>query len=83
MKLFKLNDYIEVVCDTANTRNGFKHTATLLFNGIDREDTKMCYQNRTWERYQYESVLSRLVERSEVLNEQEKELAKKFISNYH
>ena len=40
-------------CYTTNTRNGFCHTCKV--EGLT--DTKISYLNRTWERYQYESVL--------------------------
>jgi len=60
MKLFKINENVNIVCDSINTRSGFKHTATLFINGCERENTKICYLNRTWERFQYESVLKKL-----------------------
>lgn len=61
MRLFKLDDRYTIVCETINTRKGFKHVATLLDNGFEVESTKICYQNRTWESFQYQCVLSRLV----------------------
>jgi len=60
MKLFKVDENTNVLCRTDNTRNGFKHTATLFINGSERESAKICYMNRTWESYQYQSVLDKL-----------------------
>jgi hypothetical protein len=40
----------------------FKHTAVLLHNGSEVYKTKVCYLNRTWECFTYETVLFRAVE---------------------
>lgn len=50
-------------CYSQGTQYGFRHIA---FKGIvtnpriKKPDNKMCYYNRTWERWRYESVLSDL-----------------------
>lgn len=82
MKKFILSDNIEAICDSKKTRNGFKHTATLLIDGNEQESVKVNYLNRTWERYEYQSVLEKLVENSKILNETEKTKAKNIIENY-
>jgi hypothetical protein len=61
MQLFKLDDKYTVVCETKNTRNGFKHEAILLHNGYEKQKAKVCYLNRTWERFTYETVLLRVI----------------------
>lgn len=51
---------------TTSTRNGFCHTiCTFVFDGEFRNltDTKVSYYNRTWERFEYESALSRAIEK--------------------
>lgn len=80
MKSFKINEKIEIVCEWKKTRNGFKHEATLLFNGNEQETAKVCYLNRTWESYEYQTVLKRIVEKSQVLSEEEKALCLNFIN---
>lgn len=82
MKSFKITKQIEIVCDSARTRNGFKHTATLLIDGREQENVKINYQNRTWERYEYQSVLEKLVAKSTILSDRQKRTATKFIKNY-
>jgi hypothetical protein len=62
MRNFKLDDVYSIVCESKDTRNGFKHVATLLKNGVSIYDTKIRYLNRTWERFQYESVLLKVVD---------------------
>ena len=64
MKLFKINDKIQVVCTTENTRYGFRHLATLFVDGDERETDKACYYNRTWEKYEFQSVLKSIVEKA-------------------
>lgn len=43
----------EATCYTTDTRNGFCHTCVV--DGLT--DTKISYFNRTWETYDYETVL--------------------------
>lgn len=74
MQTFKINDNLEVVCEWVNTRNGFKHVATLLLDGREQESVKINYLNRTWERYEYESVLKKLHDESRVLSQDQKDL---------
>ena len=44
-------------CYTTDTRNGFCHTAHYIGWDYDINDTKVSYYNRTWERFEYETVL--------------------------
>ena len=54
---------IEFRCYTTNTRCGFCHTAHYIGWDYDLTDTKVSYYNRTWERFRYESVLKRAIEK--------------------
>jgi 4-hydroxyphenylpyruvate dioxygenase-like putative hemolysin len=57
MRIFNLNKVYNIVCNWQKTNYGFKHIATLHKNGFEIAKTKRCYYNRTWERFEYESVL--------------------------
>ena len=46
---------------TTNTRNGFCHTVVSL--DYNTTDTKVSYLNRTWERFRYETALSRAIDK--------------------
>jgi len=61
MKLFKLSEVYNVMCNWKRTRYGFKHEAVLLKNGQELGRAKCLYYNRTWERFEYESVLQEVV----------------------
>jgi hypothetical protein len=50
-------------CYTTDTRCGFCHTAHYIGWEYDVNDTKVSYYNRTWERFEYESVLKRAIEK--------------------
>jgi hypothetical protein len=63
MKIFKLSNDYEVVCNWVKTRNGFKHTASLCRNGSSICETKVCYLNRTWESFEYETVLKQVIDK--------------------
>lgn len=43
------------------TSYGFKHEAELFKNGSFINKAKCTYYNRTWERYEYESVIKEVL----------------------
>lgn len=61
MKTFKITEKMEAVCEYQKTRSGFRHVAVLLINGTETSRTKVCYQNRTWESFEFETVLKKLL----------------------
>ena len=61
MRIINLDNQYSIVCNTKNTRNGFKHVATLHSNGFGVSSTKICYLNRTWERFTYESIAVKMI----------------------
>jgi len=71
MRIFNLNKTYNIVCDFKSTRNGFKHIATLHKNGFSIYATKICYLNRTWERFEYESILIKVIDENFKHNERD------------
>jgi len=51
-----------IYCRSVDTRYGFRHDAVMIVNGEPKFKAKACYYNRTWESYQYQSVLHNLAE---------------------
>jgi hypothetical protein len=80
MQIFKINEEIQVVCESKPTRTAFKHVATLMKNGYQIDETKICYENRTWERYTFENVLQKLLDKTKALTEEEKAQFEKVIN---
>lgn len=72
MKSFRIDDRKEIICEWKKTRTAFKHEATLLVDGREVDKTKICYQNRTRESYEYESVIEKLLSKSNILTAEEK-----------
>ena len=72
MKTFQINNEAVIVCDWKKTRTAFKHEATLLVKGQEVDKTKICYLNRTWEAYEFESVIKKLLDKTQYLNEAER-----------
>jgi len=68
MRIFKVNKAINVVCNAESSRNGFNHVCTLMVNGRDRESVKVHYINRTWESYEFETALKKLLDKTTSLN---------------
>jgi len=67
MKTFKINKDFEIACEWKKTRTAFKHEAVLLKNGEEIDRTKICYLNRTWERFDFESVIRKLLDKTGIL----------------
>jgi hypothetical protein len=61
MRIFNLNNEYSIVCNWQNTRYGFRHLATLHKAGFEIAEAKVCYYNRTWERFEFESVLNKII----------------------
>ena len=72
MKIFKLDEKYNVVCNSESTRTGFRHVATLCRNGGEVAKAKCIYYNRTWECYEFESVLIEIIEKNFTGTEKEK-----------
>lgn len=73
MRIFNLSKNCNVVCNWKSTRSGFKHTANLCKNGYSIYETKICYLNRTWERFEYESILKKIIRNCNYFTGKEKE----------
>lgn len=71
MKTFVINKSkdIVIICDTMRTRNGFKHEARLLKCGFEVDSVKINYLNRTWESFEYESVINKLLDQTQAVGE--------------
>jgi len=77
-KKFVLSENIEVFATYKKTRNGFKHEAELFINNRMVDKNKVCYLNRTWESYQFQTVIRKLVDKTKYLtNDEKSELLKK------
>ncbi len=81
MKIFKINKRIEIVCTSEKTRSGFRHLATLFVDGVETTKGKCTYQNRTWESYEFQSVLFEVINKSD-LSEKDERFCKDYIEKY-
>lgn len=61
MKTFTLSKDFTIVCESQKTRYGFRHLATLCRDGLSTAKAKCCYYNRTWECFEFESVLKKII----------------------
>ena len=61
MRMFTLSDEYAIVCKSESTRYGFRHLATLLKNGYEVAKNKCTYYNRTWEAYEFETVMLKAI----------------------
>jgi hypothetical protein len=61
MRIFNLSKDYNIVCNWQSTRYGFRHLATLHKDGFEIAKAKACYYNRTWERFEFETVMLSLI----------------------
>lgn len=55
-KTFTLDSDITISCGYQKTSYGFRHLATIRRNWQEIGSAKVCYYNRTWERFEYQTV---------------------------
>jgi len=72
MKIFEYGDF-KIICESQNTKYGFRHIATLFKNNFEIGFEKCCYYNRTWESFEFESVIYKLRENNKDLDKAIKE----------
>lgn len=63
-KYFQIGQHLTAECDTQDTRSGFRHLCILRHNGAIVVNTKACYQNRTWESFDYQTVIQSAIDRA-------------------
>jgi len=61
-KYFELEDNVYIKCWSEKTSRGFRHLAEFYVDGELIESVKVVYSNRTWEQYEFESVIYRLLQ---------------------
>lgn len=71
-KTFPIKKGYEIIAHFEKTRNGFRHIAILIKDGQEIDRAKATYLNRTWERYEYESVIKKLLDKTTELTQAEK-----------
>jgi hypothetical protein len=88
---FKINDKLAIGAETYKTRYSWGHKAHLYRVHTPEHDdeciesTKITYYNRTWERYEFESILEVLVEKAlkhHAITKAEADTCNAYIKNY-
>jgi len=62
--IIQISENYQVVCERINTKYGFRHEAKLFVNGVFEKKAKCKYYNRTWESYEFDTVLLDLAEKT-------------------
>lgn len=76
-RVFRINDRMEIRATSESTRNGFRHIAKLYVDGKEVDKSTVHYLNRTWESYEYQSVIHDLINKSSYVSKEDKEQVKK------
>jgi len=61
MQEFKVDKHNTVVAEWEKTRSGFRHVVILMRDGREIDRDKVTYQNRTWESFEFESALQKIL----------------------
>lgn len=73
MRLFQITPELTVSCTCEDTRTAFRHVAKIFRSGwMTGEQVKICYLNRTWESFEFQSVLHKLADSKNSLTEEER-----------
>jgi hypothetical protein len=70
MKVINISKDLNLVLETKRTKEGFKHLAILTDNFNEPIKASINYINRTWERFEYESVIIKVLEKKGFRNGQ-------------
>jgi len=65
---FRIDDNTTIVCRAEKTSSGFRHIADFYRNGSVIDSAKVTYINRTWEKYDYETVIEKLLDKRGISN---------------
>lgn len=74
IKNFVIDANITLVGMTRNTRNGFLHEVEYRKNGCTIASAKCSYINRTWESFDYESAIDKLLRKMEMSEQEQKRI---------
>jgi len=77
-RTFQPTQAIKIECVSEKTSMAFRHLATVYRNGVAVGYGRIPYQNRTWERFEFQSVIAQAVNKSS-LTPQEKAEVKKWL----
>lgn len=61
---FQITDNIRIKAEYYETRYSWGHKAWLYFDGQEVDYKKITYYNRTWESYQFQSIVHNLIDKS-------------------
>jgi hypothetical protein len=61
MKTYNFGEGYQVNCRSERTRYGFRHLCELTKDYNVLAETKACYYNRTWEAYEFQSVIHKAI----------------------
>jgi len=81
MREFKLNRDIKVYCENYQTSCTWGHKGFIEVKGIETNKAKIRYINRTWEKFEYQSLIYELVNNCNVITDKQKLKLKEVIKN--
>ncbi len=70
-RLIKIDDSTNVLCEVYDNGRHWGHRAKLFKNGVEKAKATITYDNRTWERFQFESVIRKVIRKSCLYGEKE------------
>ena len=63
MQTYRINEDLKIEAwSWSRGRSSWGHEARAIYNGREIESVRCTYYNRTWEAYQYQSVMQKLVD---------------------
>ena len=75
-RTFQPTQAIKIDCVSEKTSMAFRHLATVYRNGVQVGYGRIPYQNRTWERFEFQSVMQKAIESSSLTPQEKAEVNK-------
>ena len=63
MTTYKINDDLSFICEGFSNSRNWGHIVVAMYKGREVARKKVFYQNRTWERYTFESAMYLMVDK--------------------
>src|SRR4030067_1351476 len=61
MRECKIDKHNSIIAKAESTRSGFRHVVILMRDGREIDRSKVTYQNRTWESFEFETALNKML----------------------
>ena len=82
-KEFRIDDNTTIIARAEDTRSGFRHVVDIYKDGNLVDSAKVTYQNRTWESFEFETAINKLLDKTGMSDEEKKKIMDRLSGKSH